>query len=152
MSGSFTVGDKGVMMLPHWAMPSFYSNGKPMEIEVVRRGIASNHYHEWVARVRGERDDGDAVHLQRPADRGGAGGDGRRGVSGGDAGVDSAGLEADHDGATALVHRQVSRRLAAAGGLRFNCERHEFGRQEKRESLSSPVRAISEVRGGFFRR
>ena len=50
-SGSFVVGDKGVMVLPHWAMPTFYSNGKPMDLEIKSEGNV-DHYHEWVAAIR----------------------------------------------------------------------------------------------------
>ncbi|HEX6962766.1 MAG TPA: gfo/Idh/MocA family oxidoreductase, partial [Lacipirellula sp.] len=52
-SGSFIVGERGVMVLPHWAMPSFYSKGEPLEVSVEPAGRV-NHYHEWVAACRGE--------------------------------------------------------------------------------------------------
>ena len=51
--GSFTVGDKGVMVLPHVGPPTFYSSGKPMELNV-EPIPAVDHYHEWVAACRGE--------------------------------------------------------------------------------------------------
>jgi predicted dehydrogenase len=52
-SGSFVVGEKGVMVLPHWAMPTFYHQGKPLEVDVKPAGSV-NHYHEWVAACLGE--------------------------------------------------------------------------------------------------
>lgn len=52
-SGSFLVGEKGVMVLPHWAMPSFYRDGKILEVEVQTR-TAGDHYHEWTDACRGE--------------------------------------------------------------------------------------------------
>jgi predicted dehydrogenase len=52
-SGSFIVGDKGVMVLPHVAMPVFYSNSEPVEPSI-EPAASVNHYHEWVAACRGE--------------------------------------------------------------------------------------------------
>jgi predicted dehydrogenase len=52
-SGSFVVGEKGVMVLPHWSMPSFYRKGEPLEVAVEPAGSV-NHYHEWVAACLGE--------------------------------------------------------------------------------------------------
>jgi predicted dehydrogenase len=51
--GSFCVGEKGVMALPHVGAPSFYASGKPMEIEVENvPGV--DHYHQWADACRGE--------------------------------------------------------------------------------------------------
>lgn len=104
-SGSYVVGDKGVMVLPHWAMPSFYANGKPMEIEVVSAGNA-DHYHEWVSACRGEGKTGTPFSFSGPLTE--------AVLAGTVAGAfpeetltwDSAGLKFDHDGANALVHRK----------------------------------------------
>jgi predicted dehydrogenase len=52
-SGSFVVGEKGVMVLPHWAMPTFYRDGAPLEVSIEPAGRV-DHYHEWVAACRGE--------------------------------------------------------------------------------------------------
>jgi predicted dehydrogenase len=46
-SGSFIVGKRGVMILPHWAMPTFYRDGAPQDISVESAGVV-NHYHEWI--------------------------------------------------------------------------------------------------------
>ena len=52
-SGSFMVGEKGVMVLPHVGMPQFYSQGKPMDV-TVEEVPGKNHYHEWADVCRGE--------------------------------------------------------------------------------------------------
>ncbi|MEZ5964939.1 MAG: Gfo/Idh/MocA family oxidoreductase [Planctomycetota bacterium] len=52
-SGSFLVGEKGVMVLPHWSMPSLYADGKKLDVPLVERA-ATNHYHEWTDACRGE--------------------------------------------------------------------------------------------------
>ena len=52
-SGSFLVGEKGVMVLPHIAMPQFYSQGEPLEISVEQLPD-KNHYHEWAEVCWGE--------------------------------------------------------------------------------------------------
>ncbi len=51
--GSLVVGERGVMVLPHWSMPTFFSGGKPMDLDVTSAGSV-DHYHEWVAACRGE--------------------------------------------------------------------------------------------------
>lgn len=45
-AGSYLIGEKGVMILPHVEMPTFYADGKPMEIEVKSAG-SRNHYTEF---------------------------------------------------------------------------------------------------------
>ena len=52
-AGSFLVGEKGVMIIPHWSMPSFYANGAPLAVEIQGRE-SKNHYHEWSDACRGE--------------------------------------------------------------------------------------------------
>jgi len=51
-SGSFLVGERGVMVIPHWSAPRFYVKGEVMEAEVVAMD-SRNHYHEWVDACRG---------------------------------------------------------------------------------------------------
>jgi hypothetical protein len=51
--GSLIVGERGVMLLPHWAMPTLYSNGAPMDVPIKSAGSV-DHYHQWVAACRGE--------------------------------------------------------------------------------------------------
>lgn len=51
--GSFVVGERGVMVLPHWSMPSFYSGGAPMDADLTSAGSV-DHYHEWTDACRGE--------------------------------------------------------------------------------------------------
>lgn len=51
--GSFAVGERGVMVLPHWAMPRFYRDGEPLAVELVTQA-ATNHWHEWVDACRGD--------------------------------------------------------------------------------------------------
>jgi predicted dehydrogenase len=52
-AGSLIIGDKGVMLLQHIAMPTLYSKGKPMDVEIKSAGNA-DHYHEWADACRGE--------------------------------------------------------------------------------------------------
>lgn len=52
-SGSFVVGEKGVMVLPHWAMPTFYADGKALDLKASVQP-AGNHYEEWTDACRGE--------------------------------------------------------------------------------------------------
>ncbi|WP_428303944.1 Gfo/Idh/MocA family oxidoreductase [Lacipirellula sp.] len=104
-SGSFTVGEKGVMVLPHWGMPTFYSNGKPMDLEIKSEGNV-DHYHEWVAAIRGEGQTSTPFTFSGPLTE--------AVIAGTVAGAfpeetlawDSAALKFDHDGANALVHRK----------------------------------------------
>lgn len=52
-AGSFMVGERGVMVLPHWGMPRFYADGKPMDIPINSAG-STNHFHEWIDACRGQ--------------------------------------------------------------------------------------------------
>jgi len=52
-SGSFLVGDKGVMVLPHWSMPTLWHEGEKLDAAIVERP-AGDHYHEWTDACRGE--------------------------------------------------------------------------------------------------
>jgi predicted dehydrogenase len=52
-NGSYVVGEGGVMVLPHWSMPTFYRDGAPLEVSIEPAGRV-DHYHEWVAACRGE--------------------------------------------------------------------------------------------------
>jgi predicted dehydrogenase len=52
-AGSFVVGERGVMVLPHWGMPTFYRDGKAIELPVTAQP-AKNHYEEWTDACRGE--------------------------------------------------------------------------------------------------
>jgi hypothetical protein len=51
--GSFTTGELGVMVLPHWSMPTFYQCGKVLEV-AVQKETATDHYREWTDACRGE--------------------------------------------------------------------------------------------------
>lgn len=52
-SGSFVVGEKGVMLLPHWSLPTFYRDGEKIDIHVASLGNR-DHYREWTDACRGE--------------------------------------------------------------------------------------------------
>jgi predicted dehydrogenase len=52
-AGSYFLGEKGVMIMPHWNAPTFFRNGKPMEISIDTQP-EGNHYAEWIAACRGE--------------------------------------------------------------------------------------------------
>jgi len=41
------------MVLPHWAMPTFYADGKPLAVAPAVMP-AGNHYEEWTDACRGE--------------------------------------------------------------------------------------------------
>ena len=52
-AGSFLVGEKGVMVIPHWGMPRLYRNGAAFETSL--EPVPSvHHYHEWTDACRGE--------------------------------------------------------------------------------------------------
>ncbi|MGI9455075.1 MAG: gfo/Idh/MocA family oxidoreductase, partial [Aeoliella sp.] len=51
-AGVFLVGEKGVMVLPHWSMPTFYSDGDPMDLAIVSVG-SNDHYTEFTDACRG---------------------------------------------------------------------------------------------------
>lgn len=51
-AGVFFVGEKGVMVLPHWAMPRFYANNRPLEVDLEKLE-ANNHYTEFTDACRG---------------------------------------------------------------------------------------------------
>lgn len=103
-SGSFVVGEKGIMVLPHWAMPSFYADGKVLEVAMQQRP-ATNHYEEWTDACRGEGVTSTPFAYAGPLTE--------AVLLGTIAGRfkdqrlrwDSAKLRFDHDGATALVQR-----------------------------------------------
>lgn len=52
-SGSFLVGEKGVLVIPHWSTPKLFADGRPLGAPIVRVE-GKNHYHEWVDACRGE--------------------------------------------------------------------------------------------------
>ncbi len=52
-AGSFLVGEKGVMVIPHWLMPRFYRNGQVLDVKTEELE-SQNHYHEWTDACRGE--------------------------------------------------------------------------------------------------
>ncbi len=52
-AGSFLVGEKGVMVIPHWSTPRIYREGEVVEDALVVLEDR-NHYHEWVDACRGE--------------------------------------------------------------------------------------------------
>ncbi|HEX5053356.1 MAG TPA: Gfo/Idh/MocA family oxidoreductase [Planctomycetota bacterium] len=103
-SGSFVVGEKGVMVLPHWAMPSFYRDGEVLDVELQQHG-ARNHYEEWTDACRGEGATSTPFAYAGPLTE--------AVLLGTIAGRfkdrllkwDSARLRFDHDGANALVKR-----------------------------------------------
>ena len=104
-SGSFVVGDKGVMVLPHWAMPTFYSNGKPMDLEIKSEGNV-DHYHEWVAAIRGEGKTTTPFTFSGPLTEAVLAGTIAGAFPEETLAWDSAALKFNHDGANALVHRK----------------------------------------------
>ena len=52
-AGSFLVGEKGVMVIPHWGAPRFYSKGEKMEVDITTLP-SKEHRHEWTDACRGE--------------------------------------------------------------------------------------------------
>jgi predicted dehydrogenase len=103
-SGSFVVGDKGVMVLPHWAMPTFYSRGKAMEIEIAAEKSV-DHYHEWIAACRGEGKTSTPFSFSGPLTEAVLAGTIAGAFPEETLAWDSAGLQFDHAGANELVRR-----------------------------------------------
>jgi predicted dehydrogenase len=52
-AGSFLVGEKGVMVIPHWAAPRFYHKGEKMNV-AIETLPDKEHRHEWTDACRGE--------------------------------------------------------------------------------------------------
>ena len=104
-SGSFVVGEKGVMVLPHWAMPTFYANGKPMEIEIAAEESV-DHYHEWVAACRGEGKTSTPFAFSGPLTEAVLAGTIAGAFPAERLAWNSEALEFDHPGANQLVRRQ----------------------------------------------
>src|SRR5690606_7986930 len=52
-AGSVLVGEDGVMVVPHWAMPRIY-RGAELDADAVEPIAAVNHWHEWTDACRGE--------------------------------------------------------------------------------------------------
>jgi len=52
-AGSVMIGERGVMVLPHWSAPSFYSAGEKMDIAIQSAGNR-DHYTEFTDACRGE--------------------------------------------------------------------------------------------------
>ncbi|MCP5120277.1 MAG: gfo/Idh/MocA family oxidoreductase, partial [bacterium] len=51
-AGSFLVGERGVMVIPHWSAPRLYSDGQNLDAALVEFP-SKNHYHEWTDACRG---------------------------------------------------------------------------------------------------
>jgi len=51
-AGSVMIGEKGVMVLPHWSLPTFYADGKKMDITVESAG-GQDHYTQFTDACRG---------------------------------------------------------------------------------------------------
>ena len=51
-AGAFLIGEQGVMVLPHWSLPSFYVNNENMDITVESLGN-NDHYTEFTDACRG---------------------------------------------------------------------------------------------------
>lgn len=52
-AGSFLVGEKGVLVIPHWSMPYILRDGVRVDAPLETRE-GRNHYHEWADACRGE--------------------------------------------------------------------------------------------------
>lgn len=52
-SGSFLVGENGVIVIPHWSTPRIFADGNELALPL-KYEPGRNHYHEWVAACRGE--------------------------------------------------------------------------------------------------
>ncbi|MCC6491802.1 MAG: Gfo/Idh/MocA family oxidoreductase [Pirellulales bacterium] len=113
-NGSFVVGERGVMVLPHWSMPTFYRDGVPLPGEVKSAG-SRNHYHEWADACRGEGATSTpfsyAAKVTEAVLVGKAAGD----FPGQDLKWNSSALEFDNPEATERVHRQYREGWRPAG-------------------------------------
>ena len=52
-AGSFLVGERGTMVIPHWSTPRIYRDGVDVGGDDLVRMEGKNHYHEWVDACRG---------------------------------------------------------------------------------------------------
>lgn len=104
-AGSFLVGEKGVMVIPHWAAPRLYAGGEKLDAEIVALP-SKNHYHEWTDACRGEGATSTPFAYAGPLTEAVLLGT----VAGHFPGVklswDSAAMEFDHHLANALVRRR----------------------------------------------
>ncbi|MEM9414714.1 MAG: Gfo/Idh/MocA family oxidoreductase [Planctomycetota bacterium] len=106
-AGMFLVGEEGVMVLPHWAMPTFYKDGEPMDIAAESRG-SNNHYTEFTDACRGVGETStpfsysgrvtEAVLVGTIAGR----------FKDRELAWDSENMRFDHDAATAVVYREYA--------------------------------------------
>jgi predicted dehydrogenase len=103
--GSVVIGERGAMLLPHWAMPTFYRDGAPMGIEVESAG-GVDHYHEWVAACRGEGATSTPFSYGGMVTEAVLTGVVATSFPGQSLAWNSAALTFDQDAATALVHRK----------------------------------------------
>ncbi len=103
--GSFYVGEKGVMVLPHIAMPQFYSEGKPMDI-AIKEVAGKNHYHEWADVCLGEGQSTTPFSYGCPVTESVLVGTVATRFKDQELVWDSAKLEFDHEGATRFVRRE----------------------------------------------
>ncbi len=103
-SGSFLVGEKGVMVIPHWAMPSLYRDGEKLEVELETKP-AGDHYHEWTDACRGEGKTSTPFSYAGPLTEAVLVGTVAGRFPGRELRWDSAGLRFDVTEATALVSR-----------------------------------------------
>ncbi len=51
-AGSFLVGERGVMVIPHWDTPRFYRDGQALDVPLERRE-SNDHYTEFTDACRG---------------------------------------------------------------------------------------------------
>lgn len=113
-AGMFLVGEEGVMVTPHTAMPRFYKDGEVMDIEVESVG-SNNHYTEFTDACRGVGATStpfsysgrvtEAVLVGTIAGR----------FKDRELAWDSENMQFDHDAATAVVHREYEPGREPAG-------------------------------------
>jgi len=103
--GSFFVGEKGVMVLPHVDMPKFFSHGEPMDV-AVEEVPGKNHYHEWADVCRGEGEASAPFSYGCPLTEAVLAGTIATRFPGEELTWNSADLKFDHEEANQLIRRQ----------------------------------------------
>jgi predicted dehydrogenase len=103
-SGSFLVGDRGVLVLPHWSMPKLYRDGAEVEGELDQQQ-GRDHYHEWTDACRGEGETSTSFAYSGPLTDAVLVGTVAGRFPDRRLAWDSGALRFDHDEATAFVRR-----------------------------------------------
>ena len=110
-AGSFLVGEKGVMVIPHWSNPSCYRAGEPLDVPLVELP-SLDHYHEWANACRGEGKSSTPFEYSGRVTEAVLAGTVAGAFRGRELSWDSGALRFDHAEAQALVAREYRKGFA----------------------------------------